>query len=184
MDEWDDEDTSGQFYGPGRTLAKLDKVLSCRGEFKDNFDPEDFLNEHILPSVFVNDPARPKLSFKTAAHLVAAFGTSQKQKEATIPEEKVTIPWGPQAEGNVQTRETFEMYKYLKGMPECVRSMERGRKSTDNQEPLKDTIIFAMHHIDGKSLGGLCVVSSHVPETLCCVSFNFINHVAPFHPNK
>ena len=71
---------------------------------------------------------------------------------------KINIPVGPQTTQPYTTLEKYKMYKYLQQMPMCVQSMTEGRKFADDGLPLKDRIVVTMHHIDGKSLGGLAVL--------------------------
>jgi hypothetical protein len=63
---------------------------------------------------------------------------------------------------HVTTRENYQIYNCLKSMPNCIRSMEIGRGDKDGQigheMPLKDTICVAIHHLDDKTYGGLCVL--------------------------
>lgn len=72
------------------------------------------------------------------------------------------IPSGPRA-APFRTLYNYYIYKYLTMMPQCVASLQqaRGDPSPDvigTKQPLADTIIMAMHHIDGKTIGGLCVL--------------------------
>lgn len=62
----------------------------------------------------------------------------------------------------IHTKETYKIYNCLKNMPNCITSMKTTRG--DNGEiigtnrPLEDTICVAIHHIDDKTYGGLCVL--------------------------
>ena len=62
----------------------------------------------------------------------------------------------------IHTKETFEIYNCLKNMPQCIKSMELTRGDKDGvigtNRPLENTICVAIHHIDDKSYGGLCVL--------------------------
>lgn len=62
----------------------------------------------------------------------------------------------------VVTKEDYKIYSCLKAMPHCIRSMEISRGDKDGNigtnMPLKDTICVAVHHLDDKSYGGLCVL--------------------------
>lgn len=62
----------------------------------------------------------------------------------------------------IQTRENYKIYNCLKMMPQCVKSMEitRGDKEgvPGTNRPLENTICVAVHHVDDKSYGGLCVL--------------------------
>ncbi len=62
----------------------------------------------------------------------------------------------------IHTRETYKIYNCLKIMPNCIRSMKvtRGDKSSiiGTNRPLENTICVAIHHIDDKTYGGLCVL--------------------------
>lgn len=66
------------------------------------------------------------------------------------------------AETEVVTRENYEIYSCLKNMPECIKSMKltRGDKGGEigTNRPLQNTICFAIHHLDDKTLGGMCVL--------------------------
>ncbi len=68
----------------------------------------------------------------------------------------------------IDTKETYKIYNCLKNMPNCIKSMEITRgdekdkkgktvKKGENR-PLEKTICVAIHHIDDKSYGGLCVL--------------------------
>lgn len=63
---------------------------------------------------------------------------------------------------DIHTREDYEIYRCLKIMPHCIKSMEitRGDKGgkIGNNRPLENTICVTIHHIDDKSYGGLCVL--------------------------
>lgn len=62
----------------------------------------------------------------------------------------------------IQTRENYKIYNCLKNMPRCIESMKITRgdkgKSIGKNCPLENTICVAIHHIDDKSYGGLCVL--------------------------
>ena len=62
----------------------------------------------------------------------------------------------------IQTRESYKIYNCLKNMPHCIKSMEytRGDKEgiIGTNRPLENTICVAVHHLDDKSYGGLCVL--------------------------
>jgi hypothetical protein len=62
----------------------------------------------------------------------------------------------------IQTQETYQIYNCLKTMPNCIQSMETTRGDhggvIGTQRPLQNTICVAIHHIDDKSYGGLCVL--------------------------
>lgn len=62
----------------------------------------------------------------------------------------------------IETEEDYEIYNCLKMMPECVKSMEITRGDKDgvkgSDRPLENTICVAIHHVDDKSYGGLCVL--------------------------
>ena len=62
----------------------------------------------------------------------------------------------------IHTNEDYEIYKCLKNMPNCIKSMEITRGDKDGiigkNRPLENTICVAIHHIDDKSYGGLCVL--------------------------
>lgn len=62
----------------------------------------------------------------------------------------------------IHTRENYEIYSCLKNMPHCMKSMEITRGDKDgkpgNNRPLENTICVAIHHLDDKSYGGLCVL--------------------------
>jgi hypothetical protein len=62
----------------------------------------------------------------------------------------------------VTTRENYKIYSCLRSMPHCIRSMEISRGDKDgkigHEMPLKDTICVAVHHLDDKTYGGLCVL--------------------------
>lgn len=62
----------------------------------------------------------------------------------------------------VHTRENYKIYQCLRGMPNCIKSMTMTRGDTGttigNNRPLKDTICVAIHHLDDKTYGGLCVL--------------------------
>jgi hypothetical protein len=177
----DDEESSGQYYGVTRSLSVLESLLS--DEFSVVFDhlEDEVLEETTYPRRCSErhlsmrssmQRSQTRLCPKLLKELGNIASESDDEKEENIVGENIVeekkdeddeplfvFPCGPQAEGVVDTKENFEIYKYLEGMPACVKSMEHGRNG-DNREPLKDTIVFAMHHIDGKSLGGLCVVST------------------------
>lgn len=63
---------------------------------------------------------------------------------------------------DVYTDETYKIYQCLKDMPHCIKSMEmtRGDKpgKRGRKKPLKNMICVAVHHLDDKSYGGLCVL--------------------------
>lgn len=63
---------------------------------------------------------------------------------------------------DVVTRENYKIYSCLKEMPHCIKSMKIGRGDKDGiigtNMPLKNTICVAVHHLDDKSYGGLCVL--------------------------
>ncbi|HEY0737310.1 MAG TPA: hypothetical protein VGD69_20495 [Herpetosiphonaceae bacterium] len=72
-------------------------------------------------------------------------------------------PVGPAGEPVViHTRESFKIYNCLKNMPNCITSMSITRGDTGSSigtnRPLENTICVAIHHIDDKSYGGLCVL--------------------------
>lgn len=62
----------------------------------------------------------------------------------------------------IDTREDYNIYNCLKNMPHCIKSMKitRGDKDgkTGTNRPLENTICVAVHHLDDKSYGGLCVL--------------------------
>ena len=62
----------------------------------------------------------------------------------------------------IQTQESYQIYNCLKNMPNCIKSMEITRGDTKGKigtnRPLKNTICVAIHHLDDKSYGGLCVL--------------------------
>ena len=62
----------------------------------------------------------------------------------------------------IETREHYNIYNCLKNMPHCIKSMEYTRGDTDGKpgtnRPLENTICVAVHHLDDKSYGGLCVL--------------------------
>lgn len=62
----------------------------------------------------------------------------------------------------VNTKETYKIYNCLKNMPQCIESMKitRGDKGANigTNRPLENTICVAIHHIDDKTFGGLCVL--------------------------
>ena len=62
----------------------------------------------------------------------------------------------------IHTKETYKIYNCLKNMPNCIKSMEiaRGDKGgiIGTNRPLENTICVAIHHIDDKTYGGLCVL--------------------------
>ncbi|MBN2526318.1 MAG: hypothetical protein JXR76_07985 [Deltaproteobacteria bacterium] len=62
----------------------------------------------------------------------------------------------------IHTKEDYQIYNCLKNMPECIKSMEIIRGDTDGKigsnRPLENTICVAIHHIDDKTYGGLCVL--------------------------
>lgn len=62
----------------------------------------------------------------------------------------------------LHTRENYKIYNCLKTMPHSIRSMEitRGDKKgkIGTNRPLENTICVAIHHIDDKTYGGLCVL--------------------------
>ncbi len=62
----------------------------------------------------------------------------------------------------VVVREDYKIYSCLMNMPECIKSMELTRGDKDGvigtNRPLENTICFAIHHLDDKTLGGLCVL--------------------------
>lgn len=63
---------------------------------------------------------------------------------------------------DIYTEENYEIYNCLKTMPHCIKSMQITRGDTDTaigtNRPLKNTICVAIHHLDDKSYGGLCVL--------------------------
>lgn len=62
----------------------------------------------------------------------------------------------------LHTRENYKIYNCLKNMPHCMKSMAitRGDKNgkIGKNRPLENTICVAVHHLDDKSYGGLCVL--------------------------
>lgn len=62
----------------------------------------------------------------------------------------------------IHTEEKSKIYNCLKTMPHCIKSMEITRGDKDGvigkNKPLKNTICVAIHHLDDKSYGGLCVL--------------------------
>lgn len=62
----------------------------------------------------------------------------------------------------IHTREHYQIYQCLKSMPRCIESMEATRGDekgvVGKNRPLENTICVAIHHIDDKSYGGLCVL--------------------------
>ncbi|WP_282016119.1 hypothetical protein [Marinifilum flexuosum] len=62
----------------------------------------------------------------------------------------------------IHTKENYKIYNCLKRMPNCIKSMEitRGDKGAKigTNRPLENTICVAIHHIDDKTYGGLCVL--------------------------
>ena len=62
----------------------------------------------------------------------------------------------------IHTRETYKIYNCLKTMPHCIKSMEITRGDTETEigtnRPLENTICVAIHHLDDKTYGGLCVL--------------------------
>lgn len=65
-------------------------------------------------------------------------------------------------EVRIHTDEQYEIYNCLKTMPNCIKSMEITRGDKDGvigtNNPLENTICVAIHHLDDKSYGGLCVL--------------------------
>lgn len=65
-------------------------------------------------------------------------------------------------EVHIVTEEDYQIYNCLKTMPHCIRSMEITRGDHDGvigkNKPLANTICVAIHHLDDKSYGGLCVL--------------------------
>ncbi len=63
---------------------------------------------------------------------------------------------------DVVVHENYKIYSCLKNMPECIKSMKFTRDDSDGvigtKRPLDNTICFAIHHLDDKTLGGLCVL--------------------------
>lgn len=62
----------------------------------------------------------------------------------------------------IHTREDYKIYNCLKNMPHCIKSMKITRGDKDGKigtnRPLENTICVAVHHLDDKSYGGLCVL--------------------------
>lgn len=62
----------------------------------------------------------------------------------------------------IHTKENYKIYNCLRNMPQCIKSMEITRGDKDGvigtNRPLENTICVAIHHIDDKSYGGLCVL--------------------------
>jgi hypothetical protein len=62
----------------------------------------------------------------------------------------------------IHTKEPYKIYNCLKNMPYCIKSMEITRGDNGGtigtNRPLENTICVAIHHIDDKSYGGLCVL--------------------------
>lgn len=62
----------------------------------------------------------------------------------------------------IRTREQYKIYNCLKNMPHCIKSMEITRgdegENIGTNRPLENTICVAVHHLDDKTYGGLCVL--------------------------
>ncbi len=62
----------------------------------------------------------------------------------------------------IHTREHYKIYNCLKNMPHCIKSMETTRgdegEKIGTNRPLENTICVAVHHLDDKTYGGLCVL--------------------------
>ncbi len=62
----------------------------------------------------------------------------------------------------IHTREHYKIYNCLKNMPHCIKSMEITRGDEEGKigtnRPLENTICVAVHHLDDKTYGGLCVL--------------------------
>ena len=62
----------------------------------------------------------------------------------------------------IHTKENYKIYNCLKNMPNCIESMRITRgdngSTIGTNRPLENTICVAIHHIDDKSYGGLCVL--------------------------
>ena len=77
--------------------------------------------------------------------------------------ERLETPLDPAGKPvEIHTRETYKIYNCLKNMPHCIRSMEITRGDTETEigtnRPLENTICVAIHHLDDKTYGGLCVL--------------------------
>uniref|UniRef100_A0A7S2U7R0 Uncharacterized protein n=1 Tax=Attheya septentrionalis TaxID=420275 RepID=A0A7S2U7R0_9STRA len=185
-----DEESSGHYYGVTRSLSVLESLLSDEFSAISDHLEDDVLEENTYPRRCSEThlPLRPSMKsaqsqlcpklLKELSDLADDSDEEKEEKKDEDDEPLAVFPCGPQAEGVVHTKENFEMYKYLKGMPACVKSMEHGRNG-DHQEPLKDTIVFAMHHIDGKSLGGLCVLREWGATTMYNVFVGYNPTVVP-----
>lgn len=62
----------------------------------------------------------------------------------------------------IHTKENYKIYNCLKSMPKCIESMKITRGDQGDiigtNRPLENTICVAIHHIDDKTYGGLCVL--------------------------
>ena len=77
--------------------------------------------------------------------------------------ERLETPLDPAGKPvEIHTREDYKIYNCLKTMPHCIKSMEITRGDTETEigtnRPLENTICVAIHHLDDKSYGGLCVL--------------------------
>src|ERR1700728_1099569 len=91
-----------------------------------------------------------------------------------------SVPQGPQATEPYKLTEHYKLYKYLQDMPICVKSMlQTPAHSSIGPNPLNNIIAFCMHHIDGKTFGGQCVLRQFGATTMYSVYIGYNPSVVP-----